>query len=119
MPFFHLKAPWKSDSPRQRGSKTARASKSIVMSDVNQGGFTGTVETAAGSVQMYHGMAHLPADSRGREIVAEYKENHAIDPKNVGVADNRPTRWRDPVHNYFFGSVPEMPWKRHAESTET
>lgn len=114
MPYFHLpKAPWKSDSPRKRGSKTAQASKSIVLSDVNKDKFTGTVHLEAGDVQMYRGLAHLPNDARGNDIVDEYLATKAIDPvSGVSVTKDRPTRWRDPVHKYFFGAMPEMPWKR-------
>ena len=118
MPHFHLpKAPWKSDSPRKIGSKTAQAPKSIVLSDVNADKVTGTVHLNSGDVEMYHGFAHLPNDARGNDIVDEYLATKALDPQGVMVTKDRPTRWRDPVHRYFFGSMPEMPWKR--ENAET
>ncbi len=108
---FHIKKPWKSDSPRKKGSKTAQASKSILLSDVNKDEFSGTVHLESGDVQMYHGLAHLPNDARGSDIVDEYLETQALDPRNVAVNRSRPTRWRDPIHRNFFGGWPEMPWK--------
>lgn len=115
MPYIHMpKAPWKSDNIRAKGNPTARAPKSIILSDVNDKEPRRLVETSAGVVDFYHGMAQLPNDARGREIVAEYKEAKALvnDDRSIAVAEGRPTRWNDPVHNYFFGSWPEMPWKR-------
>ena len=109
--YFHMpKKPWKSDSPTKRGSATARAEKSIIISDVNDKERKRLVETSAGTVEFRQGMAHLPNDARGRDIVAEYK-TMALDPKGVAVARDRPTRWRDPIHRRFWGSWPEMPWK--------
>ena len=114
MPYFHVpKAPWKSDSIKVRGNKTVRQPKSILLSDVNDKSPKRVVETGAGQVVLNHGMAQLPADARGRDIVDEYKSKVALDPNNVAVAYDRPTRWRDPIHRNFWGGWPEMPWKRN------
>lgn len=118
MPHFHVpKAPWKSDSIKDKGNKTVQAPKSIIMSDVNDKSPHRVVETGAGQVVFEHGMAQLPDDARGRDIVDEYREAHAMDAKRgLAIAAGRPTRWRDPVHNYFFGSIPQMPWKQADET---
>jgi hypothetical protein len=112
MAHFISKVPWHSDSPKQKGSKTARAKTSIIVSDVNDKERKRIVHTSAGDVVFEQGMAHLPNDARGNDIVAEYK-SMALDPNQVAVAKNRPTRWRDSVHNYFF-QVPALPWKEEA-----
>lgn len=110
-------APWKSDSVKRWGNKTARAKKSILISDVNDKAVHREVDTSAGRVVFEHGMAQLPADARGRDIVDEYKSRIALDPSGVAVAKDRPTRWRDPIHRNFWGGWPDMPWKREdAES---
>lgn len=118
MPNFHIpKTPWKSDSVKARGNKTVQAPKSIILSDVNDKSPHRVVDTSAGQVVFEQGMAQLPDDARGRDIVDEYRDRIALDPRNgLAVATGRPTRWRDPVHNYFFGSMPEMPWKRDNEA---
>jgi len=118
VPNFHIpKTPWKSDSIKAKGNKTVQQPKSIIMSDVNDKSPHREVATSAGTVVFEQGMAQLPNDARGLDIVDEYRERFAADPvRGLAVTTGRPTRWRDPVHNYFFGSMPEMPWKQRDEA---
>lgn len=113
MPSVHLpKKPWVSDTVTARGSKTIRQKKQIVIVDGNDKEKKRSVETGAGIVRFEHGTAVLPNDARGRDIADEYYEAKCLDQGGVAVVKDREGMWRDPVHKTFWGSMPEMPWKR-------
>lgn len=112
MPAVHLpKKPWVSDTITERGNPTIRQKKQILVTDANDKSKKRTVETEAGVVRFEHGTAVLPNDARGRDIAAEVREK-ALDPHGVAVVKDREGFYRDPVHRSFWGSMPEMPWKR-------
>ena len=78
-----------------------------------QGDFgTKRVETRAGTVVFQDNVAALPNDLRGQEMAAEIVQTHGKHPDHFAVIPNREGPGaRDKVHNYFFGSLPQMPWK--------
>lgn len=52
-------------------------------------------------------------DGLAREIDARYGKNGGVTPKDYVVVKT-PVK-KPGVHNYFFGQMPEMPWKRKKE----
>src|SRR4030042_800207 len=112
MPSVHLpKKPWVSDTVTARGNKTIQQKKQILIVDGNDKELKRSVKTDAGVVRFERGTAVLPNDARGRDIADEY---YSKVPNRGGVAvvKDREGLWRDPVHRNFWGSMPEMPWKR-------
>ena len=82
-----------------------------------QGNFgTRKVETQAGTVVFQDNVAALPNDGRGQEMADEIVQTHGKHPDHFAVIPNREGPGaRDRVHNYFWGSWPQMPWKKEGE----
>jgi hypothetical protein len=104
-----------SDTVTARGNKTVRQKKQILIVDGNDKARKRSVETDAGTIRFVEGTAVLPNDARGRDIADEYYEAKCLDRGGVAVVKDREGMWRDPVHKTFWGSMPEMPWKRDNE----
>jgi len=120
MPSVHLpKKPWVSDTVTARGNKTIQQKKQILIVDGNDKELKRSVKTDAGVVRFEHGTAVLPNDARGRDIADEYYEAKALDRGGVAVVKDREGLWRDPVHRNFWGSMPEMPWKRNDDGEDS
>ena len=118
MPAVHLKKPWVSDTVTARGNKTVQQKKQILIVDGNDKERKRSVETTAGTVKFVEGTAVLPNDARGRDIADEYYQARCLDQGAVAVVKDREGFWRDPVHRNFWGSMPEMPWKRDDEDSK-
>lgn len=59
---------------------------------------------------------YIKDDGLAREIDARYGKHGGVSPKDFVVVK---TPVRTPgSHNYFFGSMPEMPWKKKKEEQE-
>lgn len=113
MPSVHLpKKPWVSDDIITRGNKTVQQKKQILVTDLNDKKRKRDVKTSAGVIKFVSGTAILPNDARGRDLVDEYRATSALDPDGVIAVKDREGFYRDPVHRNFWGSMPEMPWKR-------
>lgn len=112
MPNIHIPKPFRTGSSRNPNNPIIKkAKRQTLFSDVNRKTPKEWVKTSAGTVLLERGQAVLPDDSRGDEMAAELKSK-ALDPRGTAVVRHREGVNMDRTHRYFFGQMPEMPWKR-------
>jgi hypothetical protein len=113
MPGIILKKPYRNRSHKDRANPDiVKAKKQTIVVDALDKSARREVQTEAGTVLFEDGMAVLPADGRGDEVMAELKAK-SRDPNAVGGLKNRESMMTHRGHEAsqsFFGNHPGVPW---------
>ena len=105
---------WANESHRDPNAKMFKAKTQSVICDMDAGDGMHTEYTEAGTITFDQGVAVLPDDSRGEEMVAELKSRRGNHRDRYAYTPNREGMRRDPVHNYTFGfgSISKERWEK-------
>jgi hypothetical protein len=111
MPAIHLKKPFRSGSHKSHLNPLIKQKKQALVFDLDAPDGK-TLETKAGTVRFEQGMAVVPDDGRAEDIFGEMQQQQKHRDQ-MALVRHREGMYRDKVHKHFFGSWPEMPWKRN------
>lgn len=85
-----------------------------------QGASNKRIKTESGTLRFENGVAVLPNDERGRDIVDELNGSddpnvRRLHPDQYALVENKRTVNVDETHRYHFGSHLAMPWATYDE----
>ena len=121
MPNLHLtdKKKYVNPSYRQSNHPSFQEKKHTLIIDA-QGASNKSIKTESGTLRFENGVAVLPHDERGRDIVDELNGSNdpnvrALHPDQYALVENKRTVNVDETHRYHFGSHLPMPWATYDE----
>lgn len=103
---------WVNESHRDPNADMFKAKTQSVICDLDAGDGIHTEYTEAGMVTFDQGMAVLPDDSRGGDILAELKSRKGNHRDRYSHVQHREGHRRDSIHNYTFSfsQIPDNRW---------
>ena len=121
MPNLHLtdKKKYVNPSYRQSNHPSFQEKKHTLIIDA-QVSSNKSIKTESGTLRFENGVAVLPHDERGRDIVDELNGSNdpnvrALHPDQYALVENKRTVNVDETHRYHFGSHLPMPWATYDE----